>query len=572
MPDNVVSVVITGSNEASPALDAAMLEIDALNAKVQAMGSQMAVAGERMTFSMQEARGTAALLGEEVGVHIPRHLATFMAGLPGVGVAMSAAFSGVAIIGIIELLVKATEKLADFIDETFIYTQAMRDSEAATAAVNLAIGDQSVQLQKLLEAYNLIGLSGPDKIKAQFMELADSVRDAERALSDARETVWLAARDMVDLTPQQLTQVKQNVDVLTAFVATNQQRMANLSKEYDDEMARRRQEAGRQALADQQALGVAAINAQKSTQNAQLDLAIAYLQMDAANHQKGAEEVQRLTDLANEQKYKNELDALQSELALLDQNPNTSPTKITEIYTKIETLQVEHLAKMVSEEAKATAQIEQLEQAAAAAQINMVLGIGGAAMPQGPLDPQKIKITNDSMQLFDNTVRGLDRDVGNLFNSFSNTGGALAAFENFGKSIIATIDQMVAKMLVEYAIMKLLGMGISGGGNWVDLGSENTWMGQVGITGHAGGGSMAAGEIGMIGERGPELWLPDTAGTVIPNSQLGSALGGGDTYYMDFRGAQRGVSQEVKMAIAASEARSSAKAQLSIYEHQRRRP
>lgn len=43
--------------------------------------------------------------------------------------------------------------------------------------------------------------------------------------------------------------------------------------------------------------------------------------------------------------------------------------------------------------------------------------------------------------------------------------------------------------------------------------------GGPGLTrGHAHGGHMAAGEIGIVGEEGPEVFIPDTAGTIVPNS------------------------------------------------------
>lgn len=63
-------------------------------------------AGERMSYSMREAQGSVMLLGEEVGVRLPRHVSRFIATLPGVGEAMSAAFSGVAIMFVIEAMVK----------------------------------------------------------------------------------------------------------------------------------------------------------------------------------------------------------------------------------------------------------------------------------------------------------------------------------------------------------------------------------------------------------------------------------------------------------------------------------
>jgi hypothetical protein len=49
----------------------------------------------------QEAKGSLALLSEETGVSIPRHLRTLIATIPGVGAALSAAFNSVAIVAIL---------------------------------------------------------------------------------------------------------------------------------------------------------------------------------------------------------------------------------------------------------------------------------------------------------------------------------------------------------------------------------------------------------------------------------------------------------------------------------------
>jgi phage-related minor tail protein len=43
----------------------------------------------------------------------------------------------------------------------------------------------------------------------------------------------------------------------------------------------------------------------------------------------------------------------------------------------------------------------------------------------------------------------------------------------------------------------------------------------------ANGGDPPVGVASIVGERGPELFVPKTAGTIIPNNQLGSAMGGG---------------------------------------------
>ena len=47
----------------------------------------------------------------------------------------------------------------------------------------------------------------------------------------------------------------------------------------------------------------------------------------------------------------------------------------------------------------------------------------------------------------------------------------------------------------------------------------------VGPTGFANGGDPPVGRASIVGERGPELFVPRTAGTIIPNHAL-SSLGG----------------------------------------------
>src|ERR1700733_6790442 len=66
--------------------------------------------GQRTAPSMREAQGEVALVGEEFGVRLPRHVRSFVAELPGVGTALSAAFSATAILFVIQALVQLSEK------------------------------------------------------------------------------------------------------------------------------------------------------------------------------------------------------------------------------------------------------------------------------------------------------------------------------------------------------------------------------------------------------------------------------------------------------------------------------
>ena len=61
-----------------------------------------------------------------------------------------------------------------------------------------------------------------------------------------------------------------------------------------------------------------------------------------------------------------------------------------------------------------------------------------------------------------------------------------------------------------------------GGGSGVKFGSVNLGIGQR----FANGGRPPVGKASLVGERGPELFVPRSAGTIIPNNAIG---GGGDS-------------------------------------------
>jgi hypothetical protein len=78
------------------------------------LGEVTTLAGEKAQFSMYEARGEAGLLGEAFGIHLPRHVRSFIAELPGVGTALSAAFSATAVLFLLDALLKGIEKISEW--------------------------------------------------------------------------------------------------------------------------------------------------------------------------------------------------------------------------------------------------------------------------------------------------------------------------------------------------------------------------------------------------------------------------------------------------------------------------
>lgn len=69
------------------------------------------------------------------------------------------------------------------------------------------------------------------------------------------------------------------------------------------------------------------------------------------------------------------------------------------------------------------------------------------------------------------------------------------------------------------------------------------------LFGLAGGGDVSGGTPYLVGERGPELFVPDVSGSIVPN---GKSLGGVvNNYTIDARGADPGVERRIVRALKA---------------------
>jgi hypothetical protein len=95
------------------------------------------------------------------------------------------------------------------------------------------------------------------------------------------------------------------------------------------------------------------------------------------------------------------------------------------------------------------------------------------------------------------------------------------SFADFAKSVI----QDLLKIQLKAAAMNFFKEASSGGG----------LMGSVAkLFGFADGGEPPIGRASIVGERGPELFIPKSAGTIVPNGGLAMAGGGGDTHIHNY--------------------------------------
>ncbi len=100
----------------------------------------------------------------------------------------------------------------------------------------------------------------------------------------------------------------------------------------------------------------------------------------------------------------------------------------------------------------------------------------------------------------------------------------LEPLERFLRRQVQTQQKLNRELKVEIALRSILAM-FGGGG--------------FGIPFFADGGRTTANQPIVVGERGPELFVPNTSGTVVPNDELGvnrgtSGMGGGDDINVTF--------------------------------------
>mgnify|MGYP001086030885 CR=1 FL=1 len=96
-------------------------------------------------------------------------------------------------------------------------------------------------------------------------------------------------------------------------------------------------------------------------------------------------------------------------------------------------------------------------------------------------------------------------------------------FEDMGRIALSVMNQ-IAQAAVRNGLEAVLGGGRGGGGasGLIGLGTS-LLSGLLGLPGRATGGPVAPGRGYLVGERGPEVFLPTSAGQIVP----GVGQGGG---------------------------------------------
>ncbi len=124
-----------------------------------------------------------------------------------------------------------------------------------------------------------------------------------------------------------------------------------------------------------------------------------------------------------------------------------------------------------------------------------------------------VKILDNERKEYENALRlqpELEK-VANLYKSIASTietglvdaiEGAINGTKTLGE-VASSVFAQIQRSLLQFGV--------------------NSLLGAIGIPGFADGGRPPVGRPSVVGERGPELFVPDRAGTIIPNNQLGGS-------------------------------------------------
>lgn len=134
----------------------------ASNETTTAVGEGM----KRAEYSTGQAKMAMRGLGTEVGVSMPRYVSAWLASLESVGPAMAAAFSAIAVVGLIMLVVKAGEQLVSFIGQIGALSAAEKKAFEENAKALVEVRDRRVEILKLAYAEKIAALEGIDTAAA----------------------------------------------------------------------------------------------------------------------------------------------------------------------------------------------------------------------------------------------------------------------------------------------------------------------------------------------------------------------------------------------------------------------
>jgi hypothetical protein len=246
---------------------------------------------------------------------------------------------------------------------------------------------------------------------------------------------------------------------------------------------------------------------------------------------------QYYTDQENQSKktlsaLQRDIAQLQSEITQLSTGIQTKPitTKIDKADVEIKSFKIVALPSLLDELDKAIQNIQ-----------------GQPKIVNIPVEPRIKTVAID--QELNRFVETVNQAFANLqIESFASVGEALgnilgggdirSAFQSFGEVIAGGLQAIGRQLIAISGLAKLTrealaslftnpGLALAAGIGLIAAGAALRASIQGGLQARALGGPVSGGQPYLVGERGPELFVPSVSGGIVPNNSVGSFMSGG---------------------------------------------
>ena len=139
---------------------------------------------------------------------------------------------------------------------------------------------------------------------------------------------------------------------------------------------------------------------------------------------------------------------------------------------------------------------------------------------------QAVELSKVMGTSFEDSFKGIIRGTMTVQDAFRNMLNKIADF------FIESAARMAANQF-QQGLLGILGKGLGSAFSFgssfknfggTSVGTASQFVGKSPALGFADGGRPPVGRASIVGERGPELFVPDRAGTIIPNNAMGGAM------------------------------------------------
>lgn len=196
------------------------------------------------------------------------------------------------------------------------------------------------------------------------------------------------------------------------------------------------------------------------------------------------------------------------------------------------------LLKLAAEEAGTALDTTFNDIGGAAGDVGGSGGGGGRGGGGGSGARKEIDATKRSVDELKTGIEGLGDAAQGMKTEFGNAFTSIITGAKSAKEAIAELLASFASKLANSAFDSLWSSIFPGGG--LSFGGAR-----------AMGGPVSPRNWHIVGENGPEVFVPSTSGMIVPNHALGGSGGGGMVFNIDARGAQEGVAAQIRRELQA---------------------